>query len=208
MPAHILIPSIAGIRCGFSISTQIESFLVRFNLIFMPPLLAHYLSQKRTLGVLPHIQGDVLDLGCGVSRYPKYLNPDRKYVGVKINPKFIEWLKDNYPQHVFYQWNLETSKLILNSQFDTVLMIAVLKQLHNPDNILKQILSFQKPDGKLVMTTPTPFGGKSTILEQELVSSTRKIPTSIAFLQPQPNPKVTKQVLLRDHPFRKILAWS
>ncbi|MFC2054070.1 class I SAM-dependent methyltransferase [Chloroflexota bacterium] len=126
----------------------------------MPPTLANYVLQKRTLAVLPHIQGDVLDLGCGVSRIPKYLKPDSKYVGVEINPKFNEWLKDNYPQHAFYQRDLETDKLILNSKFDTVLMIAVLEHLHNPDNVLKQISSLLKPDGKLVMTTPTPLGGK------------------------------------------------
>ena len=110
--------------------------------------------------VLPYIQGDVLDLGCGVSRIPKYLNTDSKYVGVEISTKFIEWLKENYPHYTFYQCDLENDRLNLNSQFDTVLMIAVLEHLHNPDNILKQISSLLKPDGKLVMTTPTPLGGK------------------------------------------------
>lgn len=129
--------------------------------------------------VLPYIQGDVLDLGCGVSRIPKYLKPGSKYVGVEISTKFIEWLKENYPHYTFYQWDLENDQLNLNSQFDTVLMIAVLEHLHNPDNILKQISSFLKPDGKLVMTTPTPLGGKSTLLEQDLVSSTRKLSTSM-----------------------------
>jgi len=125
----------------------------------MPPLLAKYVRQKRILAVLPHIQGDVLDLGCGVSRIPKHLQPDSKYVGVEINPRIVEWLKENYPHHTFYQWDLEIDILLLNSQFDTVLMFAVLEHLRNPDNVLKQIPTFLKPDGKLVMTTPTPLGG-------------------------------------------------
>ena len=126
----------------------------------MPPLLAKFVRQKRTLAVLPHIQGDVLDLGCGVSRIPRYLNPNSKYVGVEINPKFIKWLRDNYPRHTFYQWDLVTGNLCFHSQFDTVLMIAVLEHLRNPDNVMKQIPALLKPDGKLVMTTPTPLGGK------------------------------------------------
>ncbi|MFC2042745.1 class I SAM-dependent methyltransferase [Chloroflexota bacterium] len=125
----------------------------------MPPLLSKYARQKRTLTILPYIQGDVLDLGCGVSSIPKYLQPDSKYVGVEINPNFNKWLKHNYPRHTFYQWDLETDKLLLNSQFDTVLMIAVLEHLRNPDNVMKQIPALLKPDGKLVMTTPTPLGG-------------------------------------------------
>ena len=145
----------------------------------MSPLLAKSVRQKRTLAVLPHIQGDVLDLGCGVSRIPKYLNPDCKYVGWEINPKFIEWLKDNYPQHAFYQRDLDTDKLLLNSKFDTVLMIAVLEYLHNPDSVFKQISTLLKPDGKLAMTTPTPLGGKIHAMVQELVSFTWKLPTSM-----------------------------
>ena len=109
--------------------------------------------------VFLYIQSDVLDLGCGGSRIPKYLNPDSKYVGVEINPKFINWLKDNYPRHTFYQWNPVTGKLRLNSQFDTVLMIAVLERLRNLDNFMKQIPALLKPDGKLVMTTPTLLEG-------------------------------------------------
>ncbi|MGB7117954.1 MAG: class I SAM-dependent methyltransferase [Anaerolineales bacterium] len=126
----------------------------------MPPLLAQYVLQKRTLMVLPYIQGDVLDLGCGVSSIPKYLDPDSKYVGVEINTKFIKWSKENYPQYTFYQRDLENGQLILNSQFDTVLMIAVLEHLRNPGNILRQIPVLLKPDGKFVLTTPTPLGGK------------------------------------------------
>jgi len=125
----------------------------------MRPLLANYIHQRRTLAIMPYIQGDVLDLGCGVSRIPRYLNQDSKYVGVEIDPKLIEWLKKTYPLHTFYQGDLENGELILNLKFDTVLMIAVLEHLRNPDNILKQIPTLLKPAGKLVMTTPTPFGG-------------------------------------------------
>ena len=34
-----------------------------------------------------------------------------------------------------------------------------MEHLRNPDHILKQISAFLKPDGMLVMTPPTPFGG-------------------------------------------------
>jgi 2-polyprenyl-3-methyl-5-hydroxy-6-metoxy-1,4-benzoquinol methylase len=41
-----------------------------------------------------------------------------------------------------------------------MLMIAVIEHLRNPGNILRQIPVLLKPDGKFVLTTPTPLGGK------------------------------------------------
>jgi 2-polyprenyl-3-methyl-5-hydroxy-6-metoxy-1,4-benzoquinol methylase len=124
----------------------------------MAPLLSAFLRQQRYKIVIPYIHGDVLDLGCGRAEILAWLQPGQHYVGVEGFAKIMCWLRANYPEHEFHQRDLNQDALALDGQFDTILMLAIIEHLKNPDELLAQIPSYLKPDGKLLITTPSPAG--------------------------------------------------
>lgn len=124
----------------------------------MVPLLSAFLQRQRRTAVSPYIYGDVLDLGCGVTDIWTLLRPDQHYVGVEGHAGMLRWLIENRPGHEFHQRDLDKDDLALEGQFDTILMLAVIEHLKEPDRVLAQIPRYLKPDGKLLITTPSPWG--------------------------------------------------
>jgi 2-polyprenyl-3-methyl-5-hydroxy-6-metoxy-1,4-benzoquinol methylase len=123
------------------------------------PLLSGYTRKARVRKVYPYISGDILDLGCGVTELLDMIPTVGSYVGIDYNPLYFSWLKNKYPQHTFYSWNLDLDNLNLNKSFDTIIMAAILEHLKNPANVFQKINTLLKPSGKLIITTPSPFGG-------------------------------------------------
>ena len=123
------------------------------------PLLSDYLTKKRIQAVKPYIKGNVLDLGCGFTKIPPLLAPEQKYVGVDQNQKAISVMLSKYPHQDFYQRDLETDEINIPHRFNTILMLAILEHLNNPNKILGQIPRLLLPDGNLLITTPTLLGG-------------------------------------------------
>lgn len=124
----------------------------------MSGLFSHYLRQKRFQAVAPFLQGDVLDLGCGFAEILPWLKPGQAYVGVESHPVIIDWLALNQPGYSFYQQDLDFEDLHVPGKYDTILMIAVIEHLENPQRVLQQVPAYLKPGGRLVVTTPTPLG--------------------------------------------------
>lgn len=130
------------------------------NGVELKPILSDFITQQRIAAVLPFLKGNILDLGCGYTKIPSLLHPDQRYVGIDHNPTIDQWGLDHFPQHQFYRYDLETEAILGLPKFDTILMLAVLEHLEDPGRILQQISRLLTPLGKLVITTPTPFGGK------------------------------------------------
>jgi SAM-dependent methyltransferase len=124
----------------------------------MAPIFSDFLRRQRLEAASPYICGDVLDLGCGITGVLALLRPGQYYVGVEGHIEMLRWLKENHPGHEFYQRDLDKDELSLAGQFDTVLLLAVIEHLKNPDKILSQIPRYLKPDGRLLITTPSPMG--------------------------------------------------
>ena len=123
----------------------------------MTAILSSFLQQQRLKAALPHINGTVLDLGCGFGEITE-LVPESNYVGVDGHPKIVEWLKVNHPGYEFHHYDLDHDQLSLPKQFDTIIMLAVIEHLKYPDNILSQIPNLLNDSGIFIMTTPTPIG--------------------------------------------------
>ena len=81
-----------------------------------------------------------------------------KYYGVEANGDFVLSLSNRYPQVFFVQMNLDNDPLGLGVKFDVILMIAIIEHIWNQKFLFEQILNHLKPDGKIVITTPPPFG--------------------------------------------------
>jgi len=123
----------------------------------MVPLFSDYLCRQRLGIVAPYIRGDVLDLGCGITDILTLLHPGQRYVGVD-RPIMIRWLRENRPGYEYHECDLDRDDLALTSQFDSVLMLAVIEHLKHPDKLLSQLSWCLKPNGQLLITTPSPFG--------------------------------------------------
>ena len=125
-------------------------------------LFSPFLRKQRYEAALPHIKGDVLDLGCGITALPEFL-ANRKirinsYTGIDVSEDAVRQSRSAFPQHRFYALNLEQDNLPQADKFDTILMLAVIEHIKNPKNALAQCLQHLKDGGLLVITTPTPLG--------------------------------------------------
>ena len=123
------------------------------------PLLTGYVRQRRYAVIRSFVRGDVLDIGCG--NMLKSFTPEnmRRYVGIDANPALVANMRRLFPQHDFHLCDVDREPLPVHGQrFDTVLLVAVIEHLARPGWILSQIADCLRPAGRLVITTPTPWG--------------------------------------------------
>jgi ubiquinone/menaquinone biosynthesis C-methylase UbiE len=130
------------------------------------PLLSKYLTRARLSRIGQHLSHEVLDLGCGYGELLDYLLPtvsrivlldrsserqqavERRIAGKKVSAAFVI---------------AEIDRIDVNldlAPFDTVVMSALLEHLKSPEIALKNLRRFMRSGATLVLTTPTPLGGK------------------------------------------------
>ena len=122
-------------------------------------LLTERIKRTRNAIVAPYIKGDVLDLGCGpalvLQQFGARMN---SYTGIEYHAGHVANLRKQFPEHRFELRNLDTQPLDLGAQYDVVLMIALIEHLFNQGHVLSEVAAHLRPGGRLVITTPTPFG--------------------------------------------------
>jgi SAM-dependent methyltransferase len=126
----------------------------------MQPLLSPFLQKQRFQAIHPYLFGDILDLGCGHAEITQLLEEAQSYTGIEEDVNLISWLEKNFPNRKFYRRDLDNEDLDIPGRFDTILMVALIEHLRNPELLLAQIPDYLKDEGKLVITTPTPFGDR------------------------------------------------
>jgi 2-polyprenyl-3-methyl-5-hydroxy-6-metoxy-1,4-benzoquinol methylase len=124
----------------------------------MPALLSGFLQNRRLAVVRPFIMGDVLDVGCGNACLADQLLPNQIYVGIDGNPTLIRRLRERRARHSFYQRNLDTMDLDLPQTFDTIVILAVVEHLSQPERLFRQLPLYLKAGGRVLITTPSPLG--------------------------------------------------
>ena len=128
----------------------------------MPGLLSPYLRNKRTSIVLPYLKGDILDIGCGPGRNLELMRerniPFSSYTGIEIDENLIQKLSAKYPDSKFYKVDLDSEKIPVDRKFDTIVLLAVIEHIFNLKFLFVQLASLLKPNGRIILTTPTPFG--------------------------------------------------
>ena len=100
--------------------------------------------KKRIECVLPHVRGELLDIGCGGNHLVKSYS--EKGTGVDVHP-----------------WNgvdiviKDSSKLPFEDEkFETVTILAALNHITNRDDVLKEVHRVLKKDGILIITMLGP----------------------------------------------------
>jgi SAM-dependent methyltransferase len=122
-------------------------------------LLTLYLEKRRNAIVKPYVNGNVLDIGCGPAYAARFLVKGQEYVGIELNTEVVSQLKRKYPRYEFYDRDLEKNRLALGKRkFDTILMIAVIEHLADPQNVILECKKYLKKNGRFIITTPTYFG--------------------------------------------------
>ncbi|MHB1443904.1 MAG: class I SAM-dependent methyltransferase, partial [Candidatus Humimicrobiaceae bacterium] len=110
-----------------------------------------YLRARKVLSYI-HKAEVICDIGCGFNAY--FLNKAKKYItkGYGIDKKVsIKSTDKIILQRAEFFDNLPFQ----NNFFDAVTMIAVIEHLQDYNSIIKEIYRILKPEGLLIITTPT-----------------------------------------------------
>ncbi len=124
-------------------------------------LLSNYLQRQRLMKVRPYLRGRILDIGCGDASLVAFLTPQQSYTGIDVNADVVERHRARYSSHRFFAADLDQSfPALSDGAYDTIVLCAVVEHLRNPETLLDQLYPALTDDGRLVVTTPTPLGGR------------------------------------------------
>ena len=123
------------------------------------PLLGKYLQNMRVSRVAPHIGGAVLDLGCGnASIFRTFGKSIDSYCGIDTDSDIIQKLKEEFPNQEFFIRDLDNDPINFDCRFDCIIMVALIEHIFNQKFLMEGVSRALRPGGRVVMTTPTPFG--------------------------------------------------
>ncbi len=93
---------------------------------------------------LPYIRGDVLDFGCGNSKYKEIILRNAKsYTGIDIEPgPFVDIVGD------------VTDPPIEDESFDTIVSNQVIEHVRKPWKMIEHAARILRPGGTLIITGP------------------------------------------------------
>lgn len=122
-------------------------------------LLSSYLSGSRNAAIAPHVHGDVLDIGCQRGQLRDRLGERiGRYVGIDLSPESLEEARRRHPDCEFRLLDIDAEQFGYDSEFDTIVLIAVLEHVFNLKHLGTNLTRALKPGGQVVLTTPTPIG--------------------------------------------------
>lgn len=130
-------------------------------------LLSVYLRRERFRAVIPMIQGSVLDFGCGVGELAGHCDQSR-YWGVDRDSEALEMARAKFPKCRF------STEIPLAEKFDTIVGLAVIEHVKDPEELLRIFHEILADRGKLILTTPHPsyrwihdFGARLGLFSRE-----------------------------------------
>ncbi len=123
------------------------------------PLLTLALKRARLEKAAPFVHGDVLDLGCGpADLLARAEDRIASYTGIENNARALGMNRKRFPGHTFLQMNLETDPIGVERRYDVIVLTAVIEHIRNQEFLFGQLAPLLKPGGRVVLTSPTPFG--------------------------------------------------
>ena len=130
------------------------------------PLLSKYLTHARLSRISKHLGGQVLDLGCGYGELLDYLpSTVSRIVLLDRSSERQEAVERRLARTklpaAFLVTDIDRDEVNLDlAPFDTVVMAALLEHLKSPEVALKNLQRTMESGARLVLTTPTPLGGR------------------------------------------------
>jgi SAM-dependent methyltransferase len=122
-------------------------------------LLSSHIAKQRRAKVLSHVRGDVLELGCGTGGlYGECRETVGRYVGIDVSKGSVAKAQQTFPDAEFLWRNIDREELGFENEFDSILMVALIEHVFNQGFLLDQCFRALRPGGRVILTTPTPFG--------------------------------------------------
>lgn len=102
-----------------------------------------------------HINGDVLELGCGEGRgIDIILNKSKSFTAIDKISEITERLSLKYPEEKFISSSFPPLNSIEDNSFDTILSFQVIEHINNDELFIEEIYRILKPGGKALISTP------------------------------------------------------
>jgi 2-polyprenyl-3-methyl-5-hydroxy-6-metoxy-1,4-benzoquinol methylase len=109
--------------------------------------LSPFLQRARIAAARPYLNGQILDIGCGNGALAAFVGPDL-YLGMDRDKKALAAARASFPKHQFVE------KLPAKGPFDTVVALALIEHLKEPQSELKLWSSLLSEGGRILLTTP------------------------------------------------------
>jgi 2-polyprenyl-3-methyl-5-hydroxy-6-metoxy-1,4-benzoquinol methylase len=114
-------------------------------------LLSPYLRRRRIAAARPHLNGRILDVGCGSGALAEII-PAADYLGVDMDEASLAKARSQHPGHRF-----QVALPPVGEVFDTVVCLAVIEHVSEPVTFLRDLAARLAPSRAcIVLTTPHP----------------------------------------------------
>ncbi len=115
----------------------------------------HQRLLKAYIAAQPHIQGDLLEVGCGQGRGVEILiSKSKSYLGIDKIQEVIDQLSVQFPNSTFKQAVIPPFSDLPSDTFDTVVSFQVIEHIQQDRLFLEEIYRVLKPGGKAIISTP------------------------------------------------------
>jgi 2-polyprenyl-3-methyl-5-hydroxy-6-metoxy-1,4-benzoquinol methylase len=115
----------------------------------------HQRLLKAYIAAAPHIEGRLLEVGCGEGRGVEVLAQHASdYLGLDKIAEVISRLQQQYPNMRFQQAVIPPFEGIADESFDRVVSFQVIEHIQNDELFLKEIYRVLKPGGFAIISTP------------------------------------------------------
>lgn len=138
----------AGLRLRLRAWKERQQFMPGWGGVWLNPF---YFARRGLMQGLreffPHLQGEILDVGCGSMPY-RALIPAKRYVGMEVDTPRT---RASFRADVYYDGR---SFPFADASFDAVLCSQVFEHVFTPAEFLAEIGRVLRPGGRLVLTVP------------------------------------------------------
>jgi len=114
---------------------------------------------EKVVSQIPH-DSHVIDIGCGSALLASHLPKSCSYVGVDKDPEIIKFNQKRFSHHAFHCFDVCGSVFPFPSDhFSVAVLAAFLAHIDNPKVMLTEVRRVLRPEGLVVITTPSQVGG-------------------------------------------------
>src|ERR1700731_2267802 len=116
--------------------------------------LDHFIARMRFQAAYPHIRkgARVCDLGCGLDAAFLNFAAERIAYGVAVDDQVRDGVGGRWKR---VRADIRAALPVESSDFDNVVMLAVLEHLAEPEPVLREAYRILKPGGSLILTWPS-----------------------------------------------------